>query len=281
MGIINRYFDKFGKPINTDLAELIEKTDGEENEFGRIGHARNTASGTSYILFHFTKEFKDIVKWGTENIGDSWMSDNTSLDAGFISKIQKRINKSNPSEDQLFLPIEFSILKGKNPILILHLSSIITGEVDKTISMSPTTDVVKSIFTALEPVFAWAKLCKKVVEFNKLDEDIINDLFSEAFDDAEDYEIALITRLKPFKCYEIAITTKTIKDGGFIDMDNEVLSLMKDIPNIVGHLEEYNVSVSFNTTKPNKDVFPGKNDTFYKSQAIIIRILPKKIAMIS
>lgn len=265
-------FGDFGnpsKPGNADeMKKFVEVTSGKECEFGYFGHSIHSKG--NFILFWFQKDISEIVEWGVENVTDGFLQNHSNIDAGFVSKIEG--GHRSLHESTFYLPIEFSILKGKNPILILHLSSIIKGEIDKTIKITDYVD--KDIFDALSPVFAWVKLCQKIYDLNRLDMDVINDLFSDAFDDAEDYAIATISKLNPIKAYEIAITTKTIKEGGFIDIDSDVSNLLKDITNIAGHLEEYNVTVSFNTSHPNRDRFPDKNETFYKSAALIIRILP-------
>lgn len=259
------------RPDNTnEIKKFVEATSGKECEFGYFAHSMYGKE--NLILFWFQKDICETIKWGCENVDDDFLETH-SISYGFVSKIQS--GHQSLRESTFHLPIEFSILKGKNPILILHLSSIIEGEIDKTISMTPTTDVAKAIFDSLEPIFAWVKLCKKIQDLNRLDMDVINDLFSESFDDAEDYAIASINKSYPIKAYEIAITTKTIKDGEFIDIDSGVSNLLRDILNIVSHLEEYNVTVSFNTSHPTRARFPDKNETFYKSIALIVRILPK------
>ena len=246
----------------TSMVDKVEKC-----EFGYLGYSIYTEND---LIFFFDKEYHEILEWGCENVTDELLSRRTNIDTGFVSKI---VSGENSHKHDPVLPIEFNMIKGKTPLVILHTSNVFKGMGDKTIILRQGMDLGKSIYQILYPVFAWLKLCKNLYEFNRLDVDTIKDLFSEAFDDAEDYAICTNNTI-PVKSYEIAISTKTKKDGGFIDIDDDVMHLLSDISNIKSHLSEYNVSISFNTQKPNRDRFPEKNATFYQSQAIVIKILP-------
>ena len=249
------------------LMELIDKDN--KCEFGTIGyHIYDTNS----ITFSFDPEYHDVIEWGEKNITNDFVVNRTNI-SPLKSKIV--VSKDRRSgERHYILPIEFSMLKGgKRPILILHMSEVFRGHGDETIVLREGVKISEAICENLESVFAWLKLCKKLHDFDKLDEETLRDLFSDAFDDAEDYAIAVVSA-PPIKSYEIAISTKTKREGGYIDIDDDVMRLLNDIANIKSHLSEYDVKVAFNTTRPNKDKFPDKNSTFYQSQAIIIRIIP-------
>lgn len=253
---------------NDEIKAIEGSISGKSNEFGDLGFV--SKHGEYFIVFRFKDT--DIIDWGVKNITDKFLSDFANVPNGFVSKIKETVNVKS-----FVLPIELSLLKGKNVISIIHGSSVIKGSGDKTVVMSPKNDISKPVFELLGPVFAWVKLCKKLYDFNRLDIDIINDLFSEAFDDAEDYAINIINVGGLNRGYEIAISTRTRREGGYIDIDDEILNLLKDIPNIIAHLEEYDINIAFNTTRPSRDRFKGKNETFYQAQAIVIRILPGKV----
>lgn len=258
------------------LTDTIDKSN--KSEFGSIEYI--ISKYNKYITFNFNKDITEDIEWGIENITDDFLNTRSNISGGFVGKIVGLNTNNLHFKDKLtgdyYLPIEFSVLNGKSPIVILHTSSVIDEDSDITIVLKDGVDISKIIFEELDPVFAWIKLCKKLHEFNRLDEDTLKDVFSDAFDDAEDYSI-VSTGTIPTKYYEIAISTKTKRDGGYVDIDDDVMKLLMDIANVREHLSEYSVDVSFNTTRPNADRFPDKNDTFYKSQAIIIRIVPKNV----
>lgn len=266
--IVESSFEYMSKSNNNDdaiehLMNLIDKDN--KCEFGTIGYAIHSSNS---ITLSFSPEYTDIIEWGEANITSDFIANRTNIDP------LKRKMILNKKDGCYILPIEFSMLKGgKNPILILHMSEVFRGHGDETIVLREGVKISEAICSELQPAFAWLKLCKKLHDFDKLDEDTLKDLFSDAFDDAEDYAIAVVSA-PPLKSYEIAISTKTKREGGYIDIDEDVMRLLTDIANIKSHLSEYDVKVAFNTTRPSKDKFPDKNATFYQSQAIIIRILP-------
>jgi hypothetical protein len=226
------------------------------------------------ILFRFDDKLKDVIEWGINNISAADIENISEIKTGeFISQIRRG------KIGGLYLPIDFSVMKGKSTVVILHTSDITGEERDKTVVLSlskDSVDVTKAseiLVKTLEPVFDWVRICEKVYEYNKMDQDLINDLFADAFDDADDYSVS-VNNDNLFKVYLIAISIGQGRSS-YVGLTKNVISILKDMIDATSHLEEYDVSVSFDTRRPTFDTFPEKNSTFYSSNAIIVRIGPK------
>ena len=137
--------------------------------------------------------------------------------------------------------------------------------------------VIESVLDILKPAFSWISATGKLYKFSSLDEETIMEYFSDMFDDSEDYSVH-VKETMGINLYEIAVSTKTIHkgdEGGFIFIDEDVMGLFRDLPNVIRHIQsEYPVNISINTSRPNRDRHPDKSETFYKSQAFILRVVP-------
>ncbi len=283
-------FDRFDNEGYSDddaleyFTDLIDEDEG--CEFGKLDYSLYT---TNHLVFFFNDKYTPIIRWGIDNINREFLEEKVSTDIKNFNFISKIINEEhNPCLD-----IEFTVVGGKSPILYLSTSDVFGGHdisIPLTMSTNGEIDVLKKIYYELSDLFNWAKLCIKMEHYSNLKIENIKDIFSNIFDNANDYAIAAENILGAnMPIYTIAISTgKNLGKNhmtsfmNFIEVDKDVANILSEMEDIKSHLEDYGVKVLIHIGAPNwagnisgTYRFKDKDTNFYESQAIIIRILPK------
>lgn len=228
-----------------------------------------------YLLpFTLNKEYSRIATWSKSRITDRYLANNTNIPYGFVELI--KINNNIVT-----LSVNFNIMLGRNPIVILNTSDVFKNAKDETIVIKG--DILPRILKLYDPLFRWLKMSKTIFKFFEIVE-MLPDIFSDTFDECGDYLISPI-RLGSNRSGEIfgdvhvALSTgkpHNVNKRGYVDMDVSS-KILRELLNVVVHLEDSDVTISYNTTIPDKSVFEPnetseKNATFYSSQAIIVYI---------
>ena len=230
------------------------------NEYGSTGCTINARLNKSSLIFFFDKKYTEAIRWSIKNLPERILPNSKTISEFFTDQYVSR-------DGEYYIMMSFEIIEGTN---LIELNTPIDGE--KIVKIDNLTN---SIPNYLSEVYKWIDLSIELYKFSTLDVETLSEIFSDMFDDAEDYSI-YTKEAKGLHLYELVISTSTInEEGGFITIDKEVQLMFRDLPNVISHLQsEYPVRVSINTSKPSKERHPDKSDTFYKSQAFILRIVP-------
>lgn len=243
------------------LNDIQTALDNFKNEYGTTGYSINRRIDQASIIFFFDKSLTEQITWAIQKAPNS-------IDK-YSDIIKKSLYKSRGGE--YWISLKFDVIDDTN---LLEITSPFPMMVKDRVVKSEK--VIESVLDILKPAFSWISATGKLYKFSSLDEETIMEYFSDMFDDSEDYSVH-VKETMGINLYEIAVSTKTIHkgdEGGFIFIDEDVMGLFRDLPNVIRHIQsEYPVNISINTSRPNRERHPDKSETFYKSQAFILRVV--------